>query len=242
MKYFNLLLIIILMAGCQTTKINNTKYNVSPATTELGSIGQATSLFKLKNDFETHSFPLLKNNIRLDVKTMPFNKKLYNIYSEKAESLQAKKQIQYVDSIPVKPELVTISILDTRSYLNELNSDYNRNITTYLKDTEDGVVVTGLAVTLPKELLAQIKTADAYYLINAQEQKYTLALFNNGKKAGEVDLKSGTVLGYTLGKFCWAIDERHNWYIADIVNNNKGCKGNTESKIKEKERTSLFKM
>ncbi|GGB73371.1 hypothetical protein GCM10007424_11600 [Flavobacterium suaedae] len=230
------------MASCQTAKINNTKYNVSPATTELGSIGQATSLFKLKNDFETHSFPLLKNNIRLDIKTMPFNKKLYSIYSKKAESAQIKKQIQYADSIPVKPELVTISILDIRSYLNELNSEYNRNITTYLKDTEDGVVVTGLAVTFPKETLTQIKSADAYYLINEQEKKYTLALFTNGKKTSEIDLKSGTILGYTLGRFCWAIDERHNWYIADIVDNDNGCKGNTESKIKEKERTSLFKM
>ncbi|NDI98159.1 hypothetical protein GWA97_03635 [Flavobacterium sp. LaA7.5] len=236
------MLIIVVATGCQTTKINNVKYTVSAATTELGSIGSSTTLFKLDNDFKTHSFPLLKNNIRLDVQVRPFNKNTYKIYTVKAELAQEQQKIQYTDSLPVKPELVTISLLDVKGYINELNSDYNKDIATYLKDTEDAVVVTGLALTLPKEALNKIKTSDAYYLTNSQDKKYTLSLYKTGKKTDEIDLTQGTVIGYTLGKFCWAVNARQKWYIGDIVKDNKSCKGETKEKIKEKEQTNLFKM
>ncbi len=240
-KYLFILLLTA-VTGCQTTKVDNVKYTVSSATTELGSIGSATSLFKLDDDFKTHSFPQLKNNIRLDVQVRPFNKNSYKVYNAKMKAAQEQQKIQYVDSLPIKPELVTISILDVNGYINELNSDYNKDITTYLKDTEDAVAVTGLAIALPKETIGKIKASDAYYLTNNLNQKYMLSLYKEGKKTTEIDLTSGTVIGYILGKFCWAISDRQKWYIGDIVKDNKSCKGETTEKIKEKEQTNLFKM
>ncbi|QYJ68269.1 hypothetical protein [Flavobacterium litorale] len=239
---YTFLIALVLLTSCQTAKINDVKYNVSSATTELGSIGRAKSLFKLDNDFSTHSFPILQNKVRLNVQVHPFNQKLYNVYQDKNKATQKKQQLQYIDSIATKPELVTISILDVKGYIGEINSSYNTNVVTYLKDTEDNAVVTGLVVTLPKELIANIKMADAYYLTNNQDKKYVISLYKLGKKTSEIDITTATVLGYTLGKFCWAINDRNKWYIADIVKDNKGCEGNTKAKIKKEEQKRLFKM
>ena len=75
-----ILLVLIITAGCQTTKIKNTEYKISEATTELGSIGEAKSMYNINNDFTTHSYPLLQNKIRLDVQVLPFNADINKIY------------------------------------------------------------------------------------------------------------------------------------------------------------------
>ena len=239
LKYLS---IAILAVGCHTTKVNDVTYSVSSATTELGSIGEATTLLKFDNDFKTRSFPILKNNIRLDVQVHAFNKSTYKAYNYKAKKIQGLQKIQYTDSLPVKPEMVSVSILDIKGYIDELNSDYNKDITTYLKDIEDGVAITGLAISLPKETITKIKASDAYYLTNNHDKKYMLSLYKTGKKTEDIDLTSGIILGYTLGKFCWAVNDRQKWYIGDIVRDNKTCKGETIKKVKEKEKTNLFKM
>ena len=150
--------------------------------------------------------------------------------------------IKYTDSLAVKPEYVTLNILDRTGFADEINADYNKNIANYLKDTEKTVIVTGIAIALPAEDIAKIKLADTYYLVNNQEKKYTIALYKAGKRTDFLELQSGTVLGYVLGKFCWAVNDRQQWFVGDIVKDNKSCKGNTVAHIKKKERMNLFKM
>lgn len=236
------LLLIILSVSCQTTKIKNVKYRISPATTELGSIGQAKSIHGFTNDFSTRSFPVLENQIRLDIQVLPFNKKINEIYLSKSRNNQVKEKINYIDSLPKKPEFVTVSILDLTGFANELNAAYNKDITTYMKDIGNAAVITGIALTLSEENITKIRQADAYYLLNNQDKKYTIALYKEGKKTAIIDLRPHDVLAYTTGKFCWSVNDRQQWYISDIIRDNETCKGNTKSRIKEKEQTNLFKM
>lgn len=240
MKKFVFLLLIV--AGCQTAKIQKKEYKISDATIELGSIGWAKSLYNLDNDFSIHGFPVLENKVRIDVAVHPFDENMYKIYTQKSLGNQAAAKITYTDSLPVKPEYVTVNIMDMETFSSELNRLQNRDIFNYLKDTEKSVMVIGIATVLPVEDLAKIKLADAYYLINNQEKKYTIALFKSGKKTGTIDLPAGTELAYILGKFCWALNEKQHWYISDIVKDSQSCKGNTRSKVKAKQEKNLFKM
>jgi len=235
-------ILVLLAVSCQTTKIKNKTYKTSPATVELGSIGTSTSLNNLKNDFSIKSFPALQNKIRLDIQIVPFTKDINKIYLEKSEVNQTEKKINYIDSLSNKPKFVTVSILDQSGFIEELNANHNKNILTYLKDTEDAAIVKSIALTLSEENIAKLQSADAYYLVNNQDTKYTVMLYKDGKKIDLIDLQSGTVLAYSLGKFCWAINDRQHWYVGDIVNDNKSCKGNTYKKIKKKEETNLFKL
>lgn len=242
MKNLIYILLIISTISCQTTKIKNQEYKISPATIELGSIGTAVSINNTMNDFSTRSFPVIQEKIRLDIQMVPFNKKINEIYLKKTKASQLPVNITYIDSLPNKPEFVTITLMDLTSFTNELNAPYNKSVLTFLKDREKASVITSVALVLPNEDINKLKQADSYYLINNQEAKYTIALFKQGKKTDVIDLQAGITLAYTIGKFCWALSDKHQWYIGDVVKNNRACTGNTYSKIKEKEETNLFKL
>jgi hypothetical protein len=238
-----LFLILLIAAGCQTVKVKDKTFKTSNATVELGSIGMDKSRYNTNNDFTIQAIPVLQNPVRLDVQVLPFTSDINKIYVEKRTKTAGKDfTITYNDSLATKPYYTLFSIMDTNAYASEINAAYNKSTFTYLTDTEDAVTITGIAYAMPPEVIDQIRQADAYYLINSQEKKYTVALYKDGKKNGVIDLNSGLSLAYTLGKFCWAENDRLQWHVADIVEDNKGCKGNTRSRIQEKEQKSLFKM
>ncbi|RDI06671.1 hypothetical protein [Flavobacterium sp. AG291] len=228
--------------SCQTTKIKNKEYKISAATVEIGSVGTESSFSKLNYDFDTRLFPLFENKIRLDVQLLPFNKAVNKIYTAKNKVNQLPNKINYIDSLPDKPRFVTVTFLDYAGIIDELNAPHNKKVVNYLKDISKASIITSVALVLPNDQLSKMEQADSYYLINEDKTKYGILLYKDGKKIDTVDLQFSTVLAYTTGKFCWAINERHNWYIGDIVNEGTSCPGDTYSKIKEKEEVNLFKL
>jgi hypothetical protein len=177
------------------------------------------------------------------VEIIPYTKKLNKVFTAKSQFNQNQEKVVYIDSLPTKPEIVTISILDTNGFVNELNTDYNKNVYRIINDLEDLSLVSSIAINLSTADIAKIRAADAFYLTNSLEKKYTIALFKQGKKTESIELSSGTIVGYKLSKFCWSENGKGKWYIADIVANNASCKGKTATKIKNKKREeSLFKV
>jgi hypothetical protein len=243
MKNSFFILLLLVFSACQSTKIKKERYKVSPTTPELGSIGQSKSLFDLQNDFKVKTLPKLENNIRVAVELIPFNKRLNKIYVAKAKFNQNQSKVTYIDSLPSKPELVTIRLLDVTGFVKELNADYNNDVFRLLNDTQNSKVISSVAISLPTEDIAKIRRADSYYLTNSQDTKYILSLYKLGKKTETIDLNSGTVVSYRLSSFCWAATERGKWYIADMTEGTSRCKGNTESRINEKKKSkNLYRM
>lgn len=236
-------MLLFVFSACQSTKIKSDRYKVSPATPELGSIGQSKSLFDLQNDFKVKTLPKLENKIRVTVELIPFNKRLNKIYEDKAKFNQNQSKVAYVDSLSSKPELVTIRLLDVTGFVKELNADYNKEVFRLLNDTQNSEIISSVAISLATEDIIKIRLADSYYLTNSQEMKYSLSLYKLGKKMDTVDLNSGTIVGYRLSSFCWGAAERGKWYIADMMEGGSGCKGNTESRINEKKKSkNLYRM
>lgn len=242
MKYSLGILLGLVFTSCHFINVNDKSYKISSTSTEIGSIGFSKSTIR-KNNFFTRSFPKLENKIRVEVNVIPFDKKLNKEYVKKEKFNQNQAKVKYVDSLETKPELVSIAILDITGFINEINSDKNKEIISFLKSTKDSKIVTSIVTTLSSENLSKIKQADSYYLINSQDNKYTLVLFKANKKTDIIDLQSGVVIGHQLSKCCWAMNDKGHWYLADFVGENTTCKGSTESKVKEKKtRKSLYKM
>lgn len=238
----SLLIVLLLTVSCKTVSVKDEKYKTSEDSPELGHIGQATSRLNTNNTFSTSAIPILENRIRLHVEILPFTKELNAVYKSKGRNNQTLAKMNYNDSLATKPEFVKISILDLSALSNEINSQYNKNIFTYLQDTKKAVLVTGIATVLPKEDLNKLRQADTYYITNTQEKKYTVTLYKQGKKTEYIDLQDGIQLAYTLSSFCWAVNDKAQWYVGDIVPDSRGCKGNTSRRIKEKKRENLFNM
>lgn len=242
MRKLILLFLGVTFASCHTAKIKDEKYEVSGSTAEIGTIGMAKSNV-FGSSYSIHAFPKLEKKIRVDVSIVPFDKKLNELYLKKNKYNQQLADMNYVDSVAVKPELVTISIMDKSGYIAELNSPMNKDVTNYLRNVKKAKVITGIAMTLSAENLAKLRSADSYYLANNQNKKYTLALYKSNKPTETIDLQSGTVLAYQLGKCCWLQDDREQWNVADITDNCHSCNGNMRSKVKDKESAkSLFRM
>jgi len=243
MKNSFFVLLLVVFAGCQSTKIKNECYKVAPSSPELGSIGQSKSLFNLKNEFEERTLTKLENKIRLAIEVVPFNKKLNKIYTAKAKFNQNQSKINYVDSLPTKPELVTIRLQDVTGIVEELNAPHNASVFRLLVDTQKYKMVSGIAVSLTETEIAKIREADTYYLTQSLANKYGIDLYKLGKRINTLVINSNSVLGYQSSSFCWGISEKGNWYIADIAERNTSCKGKTYSKIKKKKKAKkLFDM
>lgn len=237
------ILLIVFFSACQSTKIKNGRYTVSSISPEIGSIGQSKSLFDLQNDFEVRTLPKLENNIRLAIEVVPFNKRLNHFYKAKTKFNQNQSKLTYIDSLPVKPELVTIRLLDVTGFVTELNSAYNASAFRLLFDTKNSKIISRVAVSLSPEEIIKIRQADTYYLTNPQDNKYIFSLYKSGKKIETITVNPETIVAYRWSKLCWAVSEKGQWYIADMIEGANSCKGSTKSRIKEKSKSkSLFDM
>lgn len=245
MKNSFLILLLTVLVACQSTKVKNNKYTVSDTAPELGSIGQSKMGYKANNEFEIKTLPKLENHVRVAVEIVPFNRKMFKIYSAKAKYNQDQLKVPYVDSLPKKPELATIKILDVVQFVNELNADYNKDVFKFLTNEQDSKVVTNLVFCFSPEEINKIKQADTFYLTNYQDSKYAISLYKLGKKTDTLFINSLNIVAYRLSTICWKETERGQWYIADLLEGDNNCKGNTKPKIEEKKKSkpkSLFDM
>lgn len=245
MKNSFIVFLLVVLSACQSTQIKNNTYKISDTSPELGSIGQSKMGYMASNEFEVKTLPKLENKIRLAIEIVPFNKKVYKVYAAKAKYNQDQLKVAYVDSLPKKPELATIKLLDVVQFVNELNADYNQDVFKFISTTKHSKVVTNLVYSFSPEEINKIKQADAFYLTNFQDSKYGISLYKLGKKTDMLFINSSNVVAYRLSTFCWGATDRGQSYIADMVEGDGGCKGSTSLKIKEKKKKktkSLFDM
>jgi hypothetical protein len=197
----------------------------------------------LQNDFKVKTLPKLENNIRVSIEIVPFTNRLNKLYLAKEKHNQNLSKVAFIDSLPSKPELVTIRLLDVSGFTKELNADYNTSVLTLISNTPKTAVVTSIAASLSTDDIAKIRQADSYYLSNVQVRKYTISLYKLGKIMETININSETIIGYRSSQFCWGVTGRGQWYIADITEGNNNCEGKTKSRISEKKKTkSLFNM
>jgi hypothetical protein len=236
--------LILICVACQTTKIKNETYKIATSSPELGSIGQSEIKNGVENNFAVRTLPKLENNIRVSIGVVPFNRQLNKVYASKAKYNQNHKKVAYIDSLPSKPELVTIKILDLTGFVNELNAPYNLDVIKLTQNIKKPQIITSIAVSFSTDEISKIRQADAYYLTNTLTKKYHITTFKSGKKTDVIDIDPETIIAYQSSKICWAINAKKQWYIADLVSDKSSCTGITKSVLPKKDKTdkSLFDM
>lgn len=242
MKNKLLVLLVTILVSCQTITVKDTSYSTSNSITELATIGQSSKKINQSLVFKTISFPHFEEKIKLHVDVVPFSKTANKAYINKFKFNQNLTQINYVDSLAVKPEMVMITIADKTTLIAELNSQENKSIKEYLKNNPKTSIVNSVLVVSSKQEIDKFKQADTFYLVQSTTAKYGVALYKNGKKTEVIDLHGYSVIGYELYNFCWSDNERGVWSIGEVVKNNS-CSGKLEKKITEKKKQkNLYKM
>lgn len=242
MRLLNLFVLLIVVVSCKTIHVKEQSYKTSNSKIELGALGEAKSIADLKNNFIITAYPIIEEKIKLEVAIVPFTKKANIIYQSKEKFNQKQSKINYVDSLPIKPEMVSIKISDIASLVNDLDASANAKALAFIKNNERTTIVASVLVVFNIAEIEKLRNADTYYLVQSDIAKHTIALYKQGKKVDSIDLTSSTIIGYTIGKFCWFENEKGKWQIGDIVQKGSSCKGNTYKKVKPKKEKSLYKM
>lgn len=242
MRLLNLFVLLIVVVSCKTINVKEQSYKTSNSKIELGALGEAKSIADLKNDFTITAYPIIEEKIKLEVAIVPFTKKSNKIYQSKEKFNQKQSKINYVDSLQVKPEMVSIKISDIASLVDDLNSSSNTKELNFIKNNERTTIVTSVLVVLNSTEIEKLRNADTYYLVQSDIAKHTIALYKQGKKIDTIDISTATIIGYAIGKFCWFESDRGKWQIGDIIQKGNSCKGNTYKKVKPKKEKSLYKM
>jgi hypothetical protein len=242
MRLLNLFVLLIVVVSCQAIKVKENTFKATDSNIELGALGDAKSIAGLKNNFTITAYPKIEEKIKLEVAIVPFTKKANKIYQSKARFNQKQSAINYVDSLPIKPEMVSIKISDIANLVTELNTEKNKESFSFIKNNERTSMITSVLVSLSPVEIDKLRQADTYYLVQTDVSKYNIALYKSGKKMETVDISTATILGYGVGKFCWFENDRGKWQIGDIIEKGCSCKGNTFKKVKPKKEKSLYKM
>jgi hypothetical protein len=241
-NFFGLIIATLLLINCKTIQVNNNAYSVSESKIEFLAIGESKSIFGLKHQFEILAFPKVEEPIKLEISILPYTKKLSKIYLSKLKYNQELKELNYVDSLALKPELVKIKIQDISQLISSLNEKINYETINFVKNNQRTSIITSILLHLDENQILKIRECDTYYLKESQPSKYVIVLYKDGKKINEIDISNSTTLGHSVSKFCWGENQKGKWQIFDIIEKGRSCKGESFNKIKKRKEKSLYKM
>lgn len=237
-KYYSFLF-IVLFISCKSITVNNQFQRTTTEPLELGVIGLHEDYYP--NDrFSMTTVPELDKKIRVKVVKNTFNKRKFNAYLK--ASPENRMQLQYVDSLPDKPEYVSLQLIDNVTHVEELNKD--KSLVDYLKPRTDAFMVTSVAAALQGIQLQSVATAESVFLVYDKElKKYYLEVNKRDKTTASIRMEDMEVFSYGLSFFCWAEDQRRRVVIGDIIEEHHSCPGDTEKKASEvKKKVNYFKL
>jgi len=195
----------------------------------------------LNTDFQVTTIPTYKKGIRIGITASDFDKATYKAYL--ATSKNNAQQITYIDSIETKPQFLKIELIDWVTTIAELQQGYNQQTIEYLKRQQDAEMISSVSLAISKQLINEINTAEAVFLVNKNYKQYELSLVKDGKSYKTIDFADTTIFGYRLSYFCWGENDKRRVTLFDIVDENNSCPKNTyKNAEKAKEKINYFKL
>lgn len=239
-KKWSVIFLFIGFVSCKTVTIHEQTQQIATAAIELLTIGVQDSNLQTTS-FETAIIPQLNQKVRVHALMLPFDKTTNKAYLAAAVSQGKKSTVNYVDSLPIKPNYLTLNVIDKVTFLNELNRDYNKAEVHYLKTMGKAKLVTTISLVFNNQTIAEIAQADELYITNKKYKKYHLELFENNQFLKEIELTNATVFAYKLSTFCWGKNSKRQTAIINIIDENSKCIKPTYSDFQKSEEKNAFK-
>lgn len=198
--------------------------NTTTNQTALGVVGRVSGVFA-DQDFRTEAFPEYKNDIKVEVTFMPFNKMSYNAYKRAAEKQNNIVAFQWDKENETQPQFIEISIADREGLVAELNSKYNTSTTKWIQHNPKSKLLTALYVYVDQDILNSLKGADAVFLSNTGYKEYTLEIYQNQKKVKSIPFSNLISFSYKTSHFCWEESLYGMYKLSGLrANHSNACK------------------
>lgn len=99
------LLFLLSVVSCNRLVVQQQLRNTTTNQTALGVVGRVSGVFA-DQDFRTEAFPEYKNDIKVEVTFMPFNKMSYNAYKRAAEKQNNIVAFQWDKENETQPQFI----------------------------------------------------------------------------------------------------------------------------------------
>lgn len=222
--------------GCATYKAKQQAAAVSFP--ELASLVQVKD-HMLYTSANPMGVPQWSSPLKVQLAQLPFNKAVYSKYASFIQQSAGINSIVYIDSLPVKPKYLKITLTDHISLTKQLNASKNDNVCSYLENNADYKLVTSLFFTVPDAQIPQLLDAE-FITLEQDAYKEMKLVLHMGKQKKQMDMKSMEVFDYEYHSFCWGEDQFHNKKIQLLTQGNGKCPKGTEKKATKLKRDQSY--
>lgn len=206
-----LLLLVAACCSCKTVVINNDHQIISDSQPQLGAIGFLESQLMLNKNLKNHTFktmvvPTLEKKIRVELHRESFDKKRYKAYLN--TSPENYFEINYTDSLPDKPEFISLQLSDRLEYVESLKN--NIKLEEFLKVKPELQSITAVSVAAKPEILSFFDNAESVFLIYDKKlEKYYLELMESNGSRQSVYFNDLCIFAFDVSGFCWGINYKN---------------------------------
>jgi hypothetical protein len=216
------ILLVFIATSCKTISIRGASKASTTQSLVLGSIGSGKD-FLLQKEFNSTALPNYKTPIKVAINVKPFKKHLFKTFL-KARALQpANVDLNYIDSLDVKPKYIDLEIADKVSLVEALNTEENTSLKRHLNHNASANLITSISMALHQEDFEKLINAESVFLVENGQKTYALQLYKNGSKTAKINFNKVVVFAYKTANCCWQESTRHKLNIVDLVEEHNNC-------------------
>jgi len=221
-KYIITPLIVVGLFSCKTMTVQQELQTQTTQNLQLGTVGELKGVLVLQ-DYNHTAFPNYQAPIKLNVSRVPFNKVKLKAF-EKAKFAQNKNiAVNYIDSVKTKPTFLKIEIADRVAILNSFSGDENKDVSRFLQYKTKAHLISTISVVFSSDTAAHLSNAQEIFLEQTGVKNYVLKTYQNNEQQQSIHFNEGVVFGYQASKACWKENNKHQFEIVDLVENNDQC-------------------
>ncbi len=221
--------------GCGTVNFVEPVRSKTKNKVFLGSIGSEKA-YLLQNEFNNSAIPSIAVPILLDVHLKYFTASTYKRFLEAKSYQNVDLEVDYVDSLPDKPQYLQLKIADKVSLISSLNALENSAEKDYLKNNKGAITITGVSGAFNAQEFEILTNADALFLKQTNPKQFVIQTYKDGEPQETLGLGNAILFEYSTVNCCWKENDKHQIDIVDLVSVYNTCPNNTYRSSKKAER------
>jgi len=211
-----------IMIGCKTISIQNKQHFQTSQNITLGSIGIDEN-FILENTYSNIGLPKYFKPVKVNVIPTIFSKSTYAAYNKAKQSQNNLININYHDSLSIKPKFLSINISDRITLVSLLNHNQNRDVKDFLLNQNESQIVTSIAVVFNLENYDLLKDAEEVFIEQSGINNIAFKIYKESKLVDSINFNEGVVFSYRSASVCWKEDSKYQLEIVDLIEGDNSC-------------------
>lgn len=194
-------LLACVIYSCTAIKQPSSEDAQLPSLTAIGKKDKSL----LQTHFKQVGEPHLNEAIAVSANAVPFDKSSFKRYTQAKANRGEQLQLQYVDSLPVKPKYLRFEIKDKIALQSLLNEKENDEVRSYLTKDSDCKIVSSISLYMDERQAELYHSADGLFLSTSADDMLRLELIIGTKKT-YVNVPKEEIFDYEVMGFCWGED------------------------------------